>query len=54
LIILDHTAALALCRGHRMLSGLAVVEVDGPSLRAHVPTLCLVAASLELPGQPHV
>jgi hypothetical protein len=50
LIILDHTAVLALCRGHRMLSGLVVVEVDDPHLRAHVPTLCLVAASLELPG----
>jgi hypothetical protein len=49
-IILDHTAVLALCRGHRLLSGLAVVEVDDPALRAHVPALCLVAASLERPG----
>lgn len=50
MIILDHTAVLALCRGHRLLSGLAVVEVDDPHQRAHVPALCLVAASLELPG----
>ncbi|MFF1745973.1 hypothetical protein [Streptomyces mirabilis] len=33
-----------------MLSGLVVVEADAPHLRAHVPTLCLVAASLEVPG----
>ncbi|MBA4866388.1 hypothetical protein H1V43_34760 [Streptomyces sp. PSKA54] len=50
MIILDHTAVLALCRGHRLLSGLAVVEVDDPDQRAHIPALCLVAASLELPG----
>ncbi len=50
MIILDHTAVLALYRGHRLLSGLAVVEVDDPHQRAHVPALCLVAASLELPG----
>ncbi|MEU8794957.1 hypothetical protein [Streptomyces sp. NPDC048643] len=50
MIILDHTAVLALCRGHRLLSGLAVVEVDDPDRRAHVPALCLVAASLQLPG----
>lgn len=50
MIILDHTAVLALCRGHRLLSGLAVVEVDDPAQRAHIPALCLVAASLELPG----
>lgn len=50
MIILDHTAVLALCRGHRLLSGLAVVEVDDPAQRAHVPALCLVAASLERPG----
>jgi hypothetical protein len=49
-IILDHTAVLALCRGHRLLSGLAVVEVDGPGQRAHIPALCLVAAGLQLPG----
>jgi hypothetical protein len=49
-IILDHTAAMALCRGHRLLSSIAVVEVDDPVKRAHVPALCLVAASLELPG----
>ncbi|MET7764173.1 hypothetical protein [Streptomyces sp. NPDC005336] len=49
MIILDHTAVLALCRGHRLLSGLAVVEVDDPAQRAQVPALCLVAASLELP-----
>ncbi|MCX5421292.1 hypothetical protein [Streptomyces sp. NBC_00078] len=50
MIILDHTAVLALCRGHRLLSGLAVVEVDDPDQRAHIPALCLVAASLQLPG----
>ncbi|MEU6280798.1 hypothetical protein [Streptomyces sp. NPDC047028] len=50
MIILDHTAVLALCRGHRLLSGLAVVEVDDPAQKPHVPALCLVAASLELPG----
>ncbi|MFJ1744766.1 hypothetical protein ACIOJD_00790 [Streptomyces sp. NPDC088116] len=50
MIILDHTAVLALCRGHRLLSGIAVVEVDDPAQRAHVPALCLVAAGLELPG----
>ncbi|MFE7273882.1 hypothetical protein [Streptomyces sp. NPDC057623] len=50
MIVLDHTAVLALCRGHRLLSGLAVVEVDDPYQRAHVPALCLVAATLELPG----
>jgi hypothetical protein len=49
-IILDHTAVLALCRGHRFLSGLAVVEAPDPAQRAHVPALCLVSASLELPG----
>ncbi|WLW54505.1 hypothetical protein [Streptomyces sp. YU58] len=50
MIILDHTAVLALCRGHRLLSGLAVVEVDDPAQRAHIPALCLVAAGLERPG----
>ncbi|MCC3770492.1 hypothetical protein [Streptomyces sp. UNOC14_S4] len=50
MIILDHTAVLALCRGHRFLAGLAVVETDDPAQRAHVPALCLVSASLELPG----
>lgn len=50
MILLDHTAVLALCRGHRFLSGLAVVEAGDPDQRAHVPALCLVAASLELPG----
>lgn len=50
MIILDHTAVLALCRGHRLLSGLAVVEVAEPDQRAHIPALCLVAASLQLPG----
>ncbi|GGZ39370.1 hypothetical protein [Streptomyces poonensis] len=50
MIILDHTAVLALCRGHRLLSGLAVAEVDDPAQRAHIPALCLVAASLQLPG----
>lgn len=50
MIILDHTAVLALCRGHRLLSGLAVIEVDDPSRRAHVPALCLVAAGRELAG----
>ncbi|MFC5803457.1 hypothetical protein [Streptomyces formicae] len=50
MIILDHTAVLALCRGHRLLSGIAVVEVDDPVRRAHIPSLCLVAAGLELPG----
>ncbi|MGW7256862.1 hypothetical protein [Streptomyces sp. NPDC054834] len=50
MIVLDHTAVLALCRGHRLLSGLAVVEVEDPAHRAHVPALCLVAASLERPG----
>ncbi|MFD6417744.1 hypothetical protein [Streptomyces sp. NPDC060194] len=50
MIVLDHTAVIALCRGHRPLAGLAVVEVDDPAQRAHVPALCMVAASLELPG----
>jgi hypothetical protein len=50
MIILDHTALLALCRGHRMLSGLLVGEVDEPARRPHVPALCLLTASLELPG----
>ncbi|MFJ9706080.1 hypothetical protein [Streptomyces sp. NPDC101234] len=50
MIFLDHTAVLALCQGHRLLSGLAVVEVDDPARRAHVPALCLVAAGLERPG----
>ncbi|MCX4794642.1 hypothetical protein OG497_11080 [Streptomyces sp. NBC_01242] len=50
MIVLDHTAVLALCRGHRMLSGLAVIGTDEPGQHAHVPALCLLAASLELPG----
>ncbi|MER6999657.1 hypothetical protein [Streptomyces sp. NPDC000410] len=50
MIILDHTAVIALCRGHRMLSRIVVVEVDDPARRAHVPSLCLVAAGLELAG----
>lgn len=50
MIVLDHTAVLALCRGHRMLSGLAVIGTEAPGQRAHVPALCLLAASLELPG----
>lgn len=50
MIILDHTAVTALCRGHRLLSGLAVVEADSPTQRAHIPALCMVATSLELPG----
>ena len=50
MIVLDHTAVLALCRGHRFLSGLAVVAPDDPAQRARVPALCLVSASLELPG----
>lgn len=33
-----------------MLSGIAVVEVPDPAQRAHIPALCLVAASLDLPG----
>jgi hypothetical protein len=49
-IIPDHTAVLALCRGHRLLSGLAAAEVGDPAERAHVPALCLVATSRELPG----
>jgi hypothetical protein len=49
-IILDHTAVLALCRGHRFLAGLVVVETDDLQQRAHVPALCRVAASQELPG----
>ncbi|GAA3377700.1 PIN domain-containing protein [Streptomyces sannanensis] len=50
MIVLDHTAVVALCRGHRLLSGLAVVGVEELAQRAHVPALCLVAAGLELPG----
>lgn len=50
MMVLDHTAVVALCRGHRLLSGLAVSEVADPEQRTHVPALCLVAASLELPG----
>ncbi|GAA3939988.1 hypothetical protein GCM10022244_55210 [Streptomyces gulbargensis] len=50
MIILDHTAMVALGRGHRLLSSIVVVEVDDPAQRAHVPALCLFAASLELPG----
>ncbi|MDW8805814.1 hypothetical protein P1P68_13730 [Streptomyces scabiei] len=50
MIVLDHTAVIALCRGHRLLSGLGVVEVDDPLQRAHVPALCLFAAGRELPG----
>ncbi|WP_051840815.1 hypothetical protein [Streptomyces sp. NRRL F-5126] len=50
MIVLDHTAVIALCKGHRLLSGLAVVEVDDPLRRVHVPALCLIAASVELPG----
>ncbi|WP_405488452.1 hypothetical protein [Streptomyces sp. NBC_00096] len=50
MIVLDHTAVLALCRGHRLPSAIAVVEVDDPSRRAHVPALCLVAAGMELAG----
>ncbi|MFB7557828.1 hypothetical protein [Streptomyces brevispora] len=50
MIILDHTAVVALCRGHRLLSSIVVVEVDDAEQRAHVPALCLLAASLELPG----
>lgn len=33
-----------------MLSGLAVIGTDEPGQRARVPALCLLAASLELPG----
>ena len=33
-----------------MLSGVAVIGTDDPGQRAHVPALCLLAASLELPG----
>jgi hypothetical protein len=33
-----------------MLSGVAVIGTDEPGQRAHVPALCLLAASLELPG----
>ena len=44
MIILDHTAALALCHGHRPLSGLAV-KVDDPDQRPYIPALCLVVAS---------
>lgn len=50
MIVLDHTAVIALCRGHRLLSGLAVAEVDDPLQRAHVPALCLFAAGMDLPG----
>ncbi|MCP3816752.1 hypothetical protein NLX86_00945 [Streptomyces sp. A3M-1-3] len=50
MIILDHTAVVALRRGHRLLSSIVVVEVDDPEQRAHVPALCLVAAGMELPG----
>ncbi|MEW1778907.1 hypothetical protein [Streptomyces sp. NPDC086777] len=46
----DRTAVLALCRGRRLLSGPAVVEVGGPARRAHVPASCPVAAGLERPG----
>jgi hypothetical protein len=49
-IILDQTAVVALYRGHRLLSSIVVVEADSPARRAHVPALCLIAASLELPG----
>lgn len=50
MIILDQTAVVALCQGHRLLSSIVVVEADTPAQRAHVPALCLIAASLELPG----
>ncbi|WP_329142642.1 hypothetical protein OIU91_03475 [Streptomyces sp. NBC_01456] len=50
MIILDHTAVLALCHGHRFLAGLVVIEAGDLQQRAHVPALCLVAASQELPG----
>lgn len=33
-----------------MLSGLAVIGTEAPGRRAQVPALCLLAASLELPG----
>lgn len=33
-----------------MLSGLAVIGTDAPGQHAPVPALCLLAASLELPG----
>ncbi len=49
MVTLDHTAVLALCRGHRLVSGLAVVEAEIRS-SARVPALCLVAAGLEHPG----
>lgn len=47
MIILAHTAVTALCQGHRLLSGLAAVEVDDPAQRARVPALRMVATSLE-------
>jgi hypothetical protein len=49
LIIFDHTAVLALARGHRTLSGMVHRDVPADR-RSYVPALCLVAAARERPG----
>ncbi|MDJ0344211.1 hypothetical protein QMK19_29270 [Streptomyces sp. H10-C2] len=50
MIILDHTAVLALARGHRRLSGIAAGPDAEGRPRAYVPALCLIAAGVEEPG----
>lgn len=49
-IILDHSALLALARGHRQLSGYIVVAHEDPLYTVSVPALCLAEATRHRPG----
>ncbi|MEU2955640.1 hypothetical protein [Streptomyces xanthochromogenes] len=50
MIILDHTAVLALAHGHRMMAAMAAAPGTDGEARAYVPALCLVAAGATEPG----
>ncbi|GAA2054932.1 hypothetical protein N0X72_21755 [Streptomyces carpaticus] len=43
-IIFDHSALLAVGRGHRQLSGFVVVALENPLFTLSVPALCMAEA----------
>jgi hypothetical protein len=49
-VVLDHTALLALGRGNRLLSRLIDAVHRDPDLHVYVPTLCLAAATAQRPA----
>jgi hypothetical protein len=49
-VVFDHTALMAFCAGHRLLSGLVVAAHQENGRHVFVPAMCLAAASADRPA----